>query len=111
MEMWFWMGIKEKDTETQRLHQSISSTQLSFIIQSSKLSSESFGTANPAHRMFARSLCRTRRQHAIPPISLLVNRYIVRQSAQQIEFPFDPAKDLLGRCQELEIPKSEQIAN
>jgi hypothetical protein len=77
----------------------------------SSLSSKSLRTPNPAHSMLARCRCSRRWQHPISTISLLVNGDIVRQSAKQIELPFNPAKDLLRWGQEFEIAKSEKIPN
>ena len=43
------------------------------------------------------------RQDAVPTVGLLIYRYIVGKTAKKVQFPFDPAKDFLRWCQDLQI--------
>ncbi len=46
-------------------------------------------------------------EDTVPAVGLLVDAHVVGQSAQEVEFGFDPAQDLIGRGEDFEIAEPD----
>lgn len=48
-----------------------------------------------------------RGENSVPSEGLLVDRNIVRQSAEEVQFTLDPSQDLLGGHKDLQVSESD----
>lgn len=55
--------------------------------------------------MLVRGSCRGGK-YAVPAVGFLVDRHVVRESAQEIQLPFDPSEDLFRGDEYFKVTQS-----